>query len=396
MGPVVLPGQTLGVLGGGQLGRMLAIAARRMGYRVICLDPTPDCPAGQVADVELVAPYTDLDAARRLAEASAAVTVEFENIPAATLEFVAGLRPTRPSARVLHIAQHRLREKCWLQDNGFATVQFAALSSHDIGSVRAAGEAVGFPAILKSASFGYDGKGQCSVGTLEQLQTLAAELAMLGEGQPTGATHVLERRAELVCELSVIVARSADGRMVCYPVFENTHVGGILDCTRCPADIEPTLAAAAVAVAEAIAEQIGMVGVLCVELFVDTGGRLLVNELAPRPHNSGHLTVDAAICCQFEQQLRCTAGLSLGPGDLAWPAAAMVQLLGDLWSAGEPDWGAALACGPVKLHLYGKSGAREGRKMGHITAWGATVGEAEALARRARAAAAGGRSAERG
>jgi 5-(carboxyamino)imidazole ribonucleotide synthase len=355
--PPCLPGRTVGILGGGQLGRMFAIAARRMGYRVHAFDPTDDCPAGQVADVEVIAGYDDVAAARRFAAGVDVVTFEFENIPAETLAAVAEVRPVHPSPEVLHVCRHRLREKDFLRSHGFPVTCYRAVRSGE--EVRQGLAEVGTPAILKTADFGYDGKGQAR---LDRAEDAAGSWQRLG--RPLG---VLEAFVPFVKELSVVCARTRRGETLCYPLAENEHRRHILDVTTVPADVGPAVARRALDLARGVAEALGVVGVLAVEMFLLAGGELLVNELAPRPHNSGHFSIDACVTSQFEQQLRAVCGLPLGDPHMHRPAA-MANLLGDLWQSGEPDWAAALAFPDVKLHLYGKRAARPGRKMGHLTA----------------------------
>jgi 5-(carboxyamino)imidazole ribonucleotide synthase len=361
---IILPGQTIGIVGGGQLGRMFAIAARRMGYRVHALDPMSDAPAGQVADVEVIAPYDDLDAARRFARAVDVVTFEFENIPAETLQVIEKERPVHPSPEVLHIARHRLREKNFLSGAGFPVAGYRPVANVD--ELRKAVGELGTPAILKTADFGYDGKGQTRIDRPEQIDSAWANL-----GRPLG---VLEAFVPFSKEISVICARGADGRRMCFGPAENAHARHILDITTVPADISPRLHQRAIELAEAIADKLTVVGLLTVEMFV-VGDEPIVNELAPRPHNSGHYSFDACLTSQFEQQLRAVCGLPLGDGRLLQPAA-MANLLGDLWDAGEPNWAAMLAFPDVKLHLYGKKEARPGRKMGHLTSMAATAAAA--------------------
>jgi 5-(carboxyamino)imidazole ribonucleotide synthase len=370
----ILPGRTVGILGGGQLGRMFAIEARRMGYRVHSLDPTMDCPAGQVADVEVVAAYDDLDAARRFAAGVDVVTFEFENIPAEALRVIAETRPVHPSPEVLHVCRHRLREKGFLSGHGFPVAAYRAVDGES-GLARALAE-LGTPAVLKTADFGYDGKGQVRIDRAEDFEAAWAQM-----GRPLG---VLEAFVPFTQEISVICARTQRGDIACFGPVENVHAHHILDVTTAPANIAPKVACDALALGRAIAEALGVVGLLAVEMFV-VGDRVLVNELAPRPHNSGHYSLDACVTSQFEQQLRAVCGLPLGDVRLLRPAA-MANLLGDLWSAGEPDWAAALAFADVKLHLYGKHEARPGRKMGHLTALADTAIEARARAVAARAA----------
>ena len=371
----ILPGSTIGVLGSGQLGRMFTMAARRLGYRVHVLSPATGTPTGQVADVEIVAPYDDLEAIAAFARGVDVVTFEFENVPAEATDAASAIVPVRPSGMVLHISQQRAREKGYLADKGFPVTPFAWLRRpEDLDGALAT---VGLPAVLKTASFGYDGKGQLLVETSDA--ALDAWRAM------DFAEAVLERFIPFDKEVSVIAARGLEGWVVTYPAIANTHVNHILDTSVLPAG-SPPLSMRAHARSPAVSSKsLDVIGVLCVEFFVTTGGELLVNELAPRPHNSGHLTIDACMTSQFEQQLRAICGLPPGSVDQFRPAA-MVNLLGDLWAAGEPDWMAACLLPHVRLHLYGKSDARPGRKMGHITALAPNADEALTMAVRARSA----------
>ena len=384
----VLPGATIGVLGSGQLGRMLGLICRRMGYRLHVFSPERDSPAGQVADREVAAPYEELDAVRAFARAVDVVTFEFENVPAATAAAAAEHAPVHPDGRVLHIAQNRLREKTALAEHGFPATPFRAVAS--AAEVRPAAEEVGLPAILKSSGFGYDGKGQAAVEDAARAEAAWREVAGYSgdTASPAAAgsepAAILERRVAFTHELSVIAARSASGgRTVTYPPCENRHEGGILDLSSCPAEVPPAVAERARALACDLMEALDVVGVLCVELFLTTDGDLLVNEIAPRPHNSGHLTIEAAATGQFEQQLRAVCGLPLGATALHRPAA-MANLLGDLWSAGPPRWERAAAIEGVSLHLYGKAEARPGRKMGHLTALADSPRQARSLVSTAR------------
>ncbi|HEX8162393.1 MAG TPA: 5-(carboxyamino)imidazole ribonucleotide synthase [Pyrinomonadaceae bacterium] len=363
-GPV-LPGATLGVLGSGQLGRMFALAARRMGYRVHTFSPERDTPTGQIADLEVAAPYEDLDAVREFARGVRAVTFEFENVPAATVEAVESVAPVRPSGEVLRTTQHRLREKSFLSRHGFPVTGFRRVST--LEELRAALGELGLPAVLKTADFGYDGKGQRTITTAGETGEAFAALK--------GREGILEAFVAFERELSVVAARGADGAVASYGVVENSHARHILDHTIAPARVAPTVARRAEEIARALLEQLDYVGVLCVELFLAGGDELFVNELAPRPHNSGHFTIEACAASQFEQQVRALCDLPLGSTEQARPAA-MANLLGDLWRAGEPDWRAACAVPGVALHLYGKSAARAGRKMGHLTALAPTTDEA--------------------
>jgi 5-(carboxyamino)imidazole ribonucleotide synthase len=363
---VIGPGATIGVLGSGQLGRMFAIAARRMGYRVHTFSPDDDTPTGQVADVEVTASYDDLDALRAFARNVNVVTFEFENVPIEAVDAVEALAPVRPSGVALHTAQQRAREKTFLADRGFPTAPFARAETLD--ELWAAVARVGTPSVVKTAAFGYDGKGQHKVTTPADLEHI---WSAIGHQEA-----IVEKFVSLQAEISIVAARGLDGEIVEYPAFENRHRNHILDVTTCPAAIPRAVARRAVDITRAILEELQYVGLLCVEFFLTTDGELLVNELAPRPHNSGHLTFDACVTSQFEQQVRAICGLPLGSTELMRPAA-MANLLGDLWADGEPNWAAACRFREVKLHLYGKSEPRAGRKMGHLTAMAATVLEAQ-------------------
>jgi 5-(carboxyamino)imidazole ribonucleotide synthase len=363
---VIPPGAVLGVLGSGQLGRMFTIAARQMGYRVHTFSPESDTPTGQVADVEVTASYDDADALRAFARQVAVVTFEFENVPSAATEALESQVPVRPSPMALHVSQHRAREKQFLSRHGISTVPYAVASTED--ELADALARVGTPAIVKTAAFGYDGKGQQTAAVTSDVHRLWTALG--------GGLLVVEKKISLQAELSVIAARSVSGDVVQYPIFENRHANHILDLTTAPALVPPAVAAQATEIGRAILTALDYVGVLCIEYFLITDGELMVNELAPRPHNSGHLTIDAAVTSQFEQQVRAVSGLPLGSPELVRPAA-MANLLGDLWSAGDPDWAAACRHPDVKLHLYGKLAPKPGRKMGHLTAMARTVQEAQ-------------------
>ncbi len=378
-GPL-LPGATVGVLGGGQLGRMLTLAARRMGYRVHVYSPDTDSPAGRISNREWAAPYEDLEAIREFARSVGVVTLEFENIPSETVEELSSLVPVRPGLRALRTTQNRLREKEFLREAGFPVAPFRAVP--DRASLDAAIEAVGVPAVLKTAGFGYDGKGQTRISAPGDAD--AAWDALGGEA-------VLEAWVDFVAELSVVAARGTSGSFAHYGVVRNTHDRHILDLTVAPAGVPPEVEEEAVEIAAGIFEELGIVGTACVEFFLTTGGELLVNEIAPRPHNSGHWTIEGAATGQFEQQLRAVCGLPLGSTHRPEPAA-MANLLGDLWATGEPDWPAALAVPGASLHLYGKGEPRPGRKMGHITAMAPTPEEAARRALEARGALTGTRS----
>jgi 5-(carboxyamino)imidazole ribonucleotide synthase len=370
---VIPPGSTVGVLGSGQLGRMFAIAARRMGYRVHTLSPDYDTPTGQVADVEISAPYHDLDAVRRFAAQVDVVTFEFENVLSATAEAAAEMAPVRPAGRVLHITQNRKREKTFLRDHGFPVTPFCLVCN--LEQLRLGVEKLGLPAVLKTAGFGYDGKGQIRLTRGDDLEQAWNRLA--------SEEAVLEAWVDFEREVSVVAARGLDGGFAHYGVVENHHVNHILDLTKAPAEIPPKVRRDAIEIARGVLETLDVVGVLCVEFFLLPDGSLLINELAPRPHNSGHFSFDACLTSQFEQQLRAICGLPLGSTEMLRPAA-MANLLGDLWQAGEPNWEAACSVPNVKLHLYGKLEARPGRKMGHLTALAESADQAAQHALRAR------------
>jgi len=373
MSQAILPGATVGVLGSGQLGRMFAIAARRMGYRVHTFSPDYDTPTGQIADVEVRAPYDDLDAVREFAQRVAIVTFEFENVPAACAEAASVLAPVRPAFSVLYTSQNRKREKTFLASLGIPVAPFAVVEC--LEHLRVAVEAIGRPAVLKSAGFGYDGKGQVKITEGTSL-TEAWNRAGAGEA-------VLEGFVDFDCEVSVVAARAMDGSFAHYGVVRNDHANHILDVTTAPADVPASVHREAEEIARAILEELDVIGVLCVEFFLTRQGKLLVNELAPRPHNSGHFTFDACVTSQFEQQLRAVCGLPLGSTRQHRPAA-MANLLGDLWSNGMPDWEAVAGMHDVKLHLYGKAEARPGRKMGHLAAMAETGQAAAERVRKAR------------
>jgi 5-(carboxyamino)imidazole ribonucleotide synthase len=365
----VLPGSTVGLIGGGQLGRMFAIAARRMGYRVHTLEPAPDSPAGQISDREIEARYDDAEKLEEFARGVDVITFEFENIPSASLERVTRLRPVRPRPEVLHICQNRAREKEFLIKHGFPVADYRVVESAAEAAAEAA--AMGFPCVMKTADFGYDGKGQSKLGSAADASEAWAEL-----GAPRA---VLEEWVDFRCEISVVCARDASGRVECFPPSENLHRKHILYRSVVPARIDPSVAREAELLAVRIARALDVVGVLAVEFFVRRDGTLLVNELAPRPHNSGHFSFDACATSQFEQQVRAVCGLPLGSPRLLSPVV-MVNLLGDAWENGQPDWAALLSDPDVKLHLYGKSEVRPGRKMGHFCVLKPSVEEAVAAA----------------
>jgi 5-(carboxyamino)imidazole ribonucleotide synthase len=352
---MISPGKTIGLLGGGQLGRMFCIAARRMGYRVHTFEPSPDCPAGQVSDLEINAPYTDEAALAKFAEGVDVITFEFENIPTPALERLSRIRPVHPRAEALHICQNREREKLFLRQNGYPHAPFEVITS--AGELEQALKKIGTPSVLKTADFGYDGKGQLK---------LTGEVDAAAVWQKFNSPRaVLESWVSHDCELSIICARGADGQAQTFPVSENIHTDHILDFSIVPARISGSIQAEARKLALDIAARLEMVGLIAVELFCTRERKLLVNELAPRPHNSGHYTFDACVTSQFEQQLRAVCGLPLGSPELLRPVV-MVNLLGDLWKNGEPRWMELLAEPSAKLHLYGKAEAKPGRKMGHF------------------------------
>jgi 5-(carboxyamino)imidazole ribonucleotide synthase len=352
----VLPGGTIGVLGGGQLGRMLAQAATRLGYRVHIYEPQANSPAGAVAHKEVNAAYEDLAALSAFARECDVVTYEFENVPAAPLRAIEALTQLHPHWSVLETCQNRSREKNWLKQNGFPHATFAEVAAG--GDIAAGISEVGLPCVVKTADFGYDGKGQIKVRAIEDVAV--AEKAFAGQA------CVIEQWIDFACEVSVVMARSAKAAIRIFPLAENIHTNHILDFSIVPARVAPAVAAAAEKMARLIAEKIGLVGVMGVEMFVARDGRVLVNELAPRTHNSGHYTIDACATSQFEQQVRAICGLPLGDTRLLSPVV-MVNILGDAWAKGEPRWDALLAEPAVRLHLYGKSEPRPGRKMGHFT-----------------------------
>ncbi len=359
-GPI-LPPATIGMLGGGQLGRYALVAARQMGYRTIVLDPDPLAPAGAIADEHLVAAFDDATALDRLAAECAVVTTEFENAPAAAMRRLAAAVRVAPGPDAVATVQDRIAEKSFLVAHGLPVGPYGVLVSVTDVLYAADDAAVAWPARLKTARLGYDGKGQVVVTDPDQLRAAWQALGSV--------PCVLEQALDLDRELSVVAARGADGEFVAYTVAENAHAGGILDVTTV-GGVDAEASAAAVALARRVAEALGYVGVLAVELF-DSGGRLLVNEIAPRPHNSGHWTLDVARTSQFAQQIRAVCGLALGDPTMTAGGAAMANLLGDRWAGGEPDWSAAVTAATA-LHLYGKAEPRAGRKMGHVTAWGDT------------------------
>ena len=350
----ILPGKTLGMLGGGQLGRMFTIAAHTMGYNVVVLDPDKESPAGKLATHHICADYTDKAALDTLAKSCDVVTTEFENVPASTLDQMAAHGPVRPGAHAVTITQDRIHEKNFLNDNGFSTAPFAVIRS--LEDLQKNIDVIGTPSILKVSRFGYDGKGQFGINSNSDIDAAWQTL--------NGEACVLEKRMPLDIEISVVLARGVVGEVVTYPVAENIHANGILDVSIVPARASEALRKQAIEMATRIAEKLEYIGVMAVEFFV-SDSKLLVNEIAPRPHNSGHYTLDACVTDQFEQQVRAVCGLPLGETRLLTPVV-MINMLGDIWHNGQtPDWSKLLDHPNIKLHLYGKTSARPGRKMGH-------------------------------
>ena len=354
---MILPPSMLGMLGGGQLARFFVIAAHEMGYRVMVLDPDKNSPAGLLADVHLCAAYDDQAALDRMARECVAVTTEFENVPASTLSALAQSVPVHPAASAVAICQHRISEKNFLRDNGFPHAPYAEINEEIDIPMDDAGL---YPGILKVARFGYDGKGQARVRNREE--------ALLAFRNFKGEQCVLENMLALDYEVSVVLARDASGNVKAFPVAENIHRNGVLDISIVPARGSAAVREQAQALARGVAVKLNYVGTLGVEFFV-CNGSLYINEMAPRPHNSGHYTIDACVTNQFEQQIRALCGLPLGDPRLHSPAV-MVNLLGDIWRDGEPEWGVLFEQLDLKLHLYGKHEARPGRKMGHFTVIG--------------------------
>jgi 5-(carboxyamino)imidazole ribonucleotide synthase len=369
----ILPNSTIGVFGSGQLGRMFAIEARKMGYRVHTFSPASDTPTGQVADFETSANYDDLDAVETFAKSVDVVTFEFENVPSQTVETAANFVEVHPKGEILHITQNRLREKIFLAENGFPVAPFRRIKT--IEDMYHAVEDIGAPGVLKTAGFGYDGKGQQKIGAIGDVEPAFEKLS--------GREAVFESFIEFEKEVSVVCARDQKGNFAHYGVIENEHANHILDISFAPATITEKVFCEAVEIAKSVAETLDYVGTLCVEFFMTKYEKLLINELAPRPHNSGHLTFGSCVTSQFEQQLRAVCGLPLGSTEFYKPCA-MANLLGEIWENGEPNWSKLLAFPNVKLHLYGKIEPRGGRKMGHLTAMADTSEEAVKLVIEAR------------
>lgn len=374
---MILPGSTLGILGGGQLGRYMAISAQQRGYRVAVLDPAPDAPAHQVAHRKIVAAYDDPSALEQLADLCQAVTFEFENVPAASLEpFAKRGVSIRPGPLALATCQDRIEEKTLVNACGIDTAPWKPVRAQaDLGPALTA---LGGSGILKTARSGYDGKGQAKVESLLQAEEAFARFGSVD--------CVLEGVVPFSMECSVLAARDVHGTCVTYPVCENAHSHHILDVTICPARVPESAARTMRERTERIARKLEYVGHLAVEFFVLPDGSVVVNEIAPRPHNSGHLTLDAARTSQFEQHVRCVLGWPVAPYEQTPPVSAMANLLGDGWTRGEPRWEELARFPEVRLHLYGKAQARPGRKMGHLTAWSNSAEHADAMVREARRA----------
>jgi 5-(carboxyamino)imidazole ribonucleotide synthase len=354
---IIEPGSTIGIFGGGQLGRMLVQVAARCGYRVIVFTPEIDSPAGQIAHETIQADYDDPDAVKRFAQAADVITLEFENISLAAVARAAEYAPVRPGAGVLQVAQHRIREKSTLAKHGFPVTPFVPIYSAD--DLVEAGRQLGWPMVLKTAAWGYDGKGQRKVNDLAQAKDAHQ---MLGPEE-----IIAEKMIAFEREVSILVARNPNGEIKIYPLIENEHSNHILDVSRCPlTDQNGRLGRAAEEIARGVVQSLDCHGLLCIEFFVIGEDELLINEIAPRPHNSGHLTMEACRTSQFEQQLRAVCNLPLGATELI-QSAAMANLLGDVWNQGTPRFELAMREERTFLHLYGKAEARPGRKMGHIT-----------------------------
>jgi len=353
---MILPGATIGMLGGGQLGRMFTTAARILGYQVIILEPDPNSPAAHFADEHIEAQYNDADALKTLGKKCDVITTEFENIPAQTLELLSQYCPVHPNAEAVEKAQDRIVEKAFILECGLLPVPYGAIKTHS--DIAKAIDNITFPAILKTARFGYDGKGQQTVNNKEELETVFKNTGQVA--------CVIEQRVDLECEISVILGRNTNGDSQCFPVAENIHKDGILFQTIAPARVADNIANAAQVAAIRLANQLNYIGVMAVEFFVTKQGELLVNEIAPRTHNSGHYTLDACVTSQFEQQVRMVCGLPFGDTALLSPVV-MTNMLGDLWGTNnkQPNWDVLLQSKKSKLHLYGKHEARIGRKMGH-------------------------------
>ena len=360
---MITPGSTIGILGGGQLGRMLILAGRNLGYRFHVFEPKGPCAAGMVADLEVNATYEDEAALKQFAEGVDIITLEFENIPSAVIDRLSAIKPVMPGSRALHICQHRQREKDFLKESALPCAPFEYADS--AASLKTAVEAIGFPCVIKTAAFGYDGKGQIKLNAPEE----AADCDYLWNFLDNPPRVVVEKWIHHIGEFSVICARKADGTKSTFPMAENIHVHHILHASIVPARVTEATQAAGAELACRIADLLEVVGLIAVELFLDEDGSLIINEMAPRPHNSGHYTMDGCVTSQFEQHIRALTDLPFGSTELHQPTV-MINLLGDAWADGEPDWAGLLSDPRVKLHLYDKGEARPGRKMGHFTVLG--------------------------
>jgi 5-(carboxyamino)imidazole ribonucleotide synthase len=365
---MITPGSTIGILGGGQLGRMLILAGRTLGYRFHVFEPKGPCPAGMVADLEINADYSDEAALRAFAEGVDVITLEFENIPVDVLDMLSAIKPVMPGRQALHICQHRQREKDFLKESGLPCVPFEYADSAE--SLKTAVEAIGFPCVIKTAAFGYDGKGQIKLNSADE----AADTEYLWNYLERPPRVVVEKWIHHAGELSVVCARKADGTKTTFPMAENVHVHHILHASIVPARITDATCEAGEALARDIADKLEVVGLIAVELFLDDDGSLIINEMAPRPHNSGHYSIDGCITSQFEQHIRAVTDLPFGSTELQC-ATVMINLLGDVWQNGEPDWSGLLSDPHVKLHLYDKGEPRPGRKMGHFCVVGDDIDE---------------------
>lgn len=370
---MITPGSTIGILGGGQLGRMLILAGRALGYRFHVFEPKSPCAAGMLADLEVNADYSDQAALARFAEGVDVITLEFENIPSDVIDTLSAIKPVLPGSRALHICQHRQREKDFLKESGLPCAPFAYADSPE--SLKSAVAAVGFPCVIKTAAFGYDGKGQIKLRSAEEAADTQYLWGFLG--QPPRV--VVEKWIDHIGEFSVVCARKTDGTKITFPMAENLHIDHILHASIVPARITETTRQTGIELAESIADSLDVVGLIAVELFLQTDGQLIVNEMAPRPHNSGHYTIDACVTSQFEQHIRAVTDLPFGSVELLKPVV-MINLLGDVWTNGTPNWAGLLADPKVKLHLYDKGAPRPGRKMGHFTVLGDDIDSALAAA----------------
>ncbi|MFT7413491.1 MAG: 5-(carboxyamino)imidazole ribonucleotide synthase [Methylophagaceae bacterium] len=367
---MILPGATLGMLGGGQLGRMFTTAAQTMGYNVVVLDPDASSPAGIIADQHICAKYTDEIALQQLADLCDAITTEFENIPATTLSFLEAKTVVHPSSQALATTQNRIVEKQFIASLGIPVAPFSAIRS--VADIDAIASSFQLPAILKVANFGYDGKGQVVCETIE-----AVRLAFQALGD---VECVLEQRINLEREVSTVLARGQSGAITNFPVAENVHINGVLHATTVPSSVSVQLAQTAIQMADKIAEGLGYVGIMAVEFFISQQGDVIANEIAPRPHNSGHFTLDACETSQFEQQVRMLCGLPSGNCELKSPVV-MINILGDVWGSSVPHWDTLLTQANNKLHLYGKKEARPGRKMGHFNVLATSIEQATVIAK---------------